>query len=47
VLLQLRASEAASCPRHQTWNEDNTYNLHVTALLQKHFVSACALPSSK
>jgi|LakMenE18May11ns_1017448.scaffolds.fasta_scaffold9947088_3 hypothetical protein len=34
--------EAASCPQHQTWNEDNTYSLHVTALLQKHFVSNSA-----
>ncbi len=26
------------CPRHKTLNEDNTYSLHVTAPLQKHFV---------
>jgi hypothetical protein len=24
-------------------NEDNTYSLHVTPPLRKHFVSACAL----
>ena len=33
------AFEAASCPRNQTLNEDNTFNLHVTPPLCKHFVS--------
>ena len=31
VFLLWCASEAASCPRNQTWNEDKDYNLHVTA----------------
>ena len=39
------AFEAASCPRHKTLNEDNTYSLHVTPPLRKHFVGGwqCAL----
>jgi len=38
VFLQWCASEAASCPRHQTLNEDINFGLHVTAPLKKHFV---------
>jgi hypothetical protein len=45
VFAQWWASEAASCPRNQTLNEDNTLNLHVTPPLRKHFVTASALPS--
>jgi hypothetical protein len=29
------------CPRGQTLNEDNTYSLHVTPPLLKHFVVGC------
>jgi hypothetical protein len=43
VLLQWLASEAASRPRDQTLYEDNTYSLHVTALLQKHFCCGLGL----
>jgi hypothetical protein len=38
VFLQWCASEAASCPRHQTLNEDINFGLHLTAPLKKHFV---------
>jgi hypothetical protein len=30
------------CPRGQTLNEDNTYSLHVTPPLRKHFVAGSA-----
>ena len=45
VFLQWCASEAASCPRHKTLNEDINFGLHLTAPLQKHFV-ACSWDSS-
>ena len=38
VFLQWCASEAASCPRHKTLNEDINFGQHVTAPLKKHFV---------
>ena len=38
MFAQWWAFEAASCPRNQTLNEDNTYSLHVTPPLRKHFV---------
>ena len=43
VFLQWCASEAASCPRHQTLDEDMNFGQHVTAPLKKHFVSNRAL----
>jgi hypothetical protein len=39
VFLQWCASEAASCPRHKTLNEDMNFGLHLTAPLKKHFVA--------
>ena len=41
VFLQWCASEAASCPRHKTLNEDINFGQHLTAPLKKHFV-ACS-----
>jgi hypothetical protein len=41
MFAQWWAFEAASCPRNQTLNEDNTYSLHVTPPLRKHFVGGC------
>ena len=38
VFLLWCASEAASCPRHQTLNEDINFGQHLTAPLKKHFV---------
>ena len=35
VFLQWCASEAASCPRKQTLNEDINFGLHLTAPLKK------------
>ena len=41
VFLQWCASEAASCPRPKTLNEDINFGLHLTAPLKKHFVGSC------
>jgi hypothetical protein len=41
VFAQWCGFEAASCPRHQTLNEDINFGLHVNAPLRKHFV-ACS-----
>ncbi len=41
VFLQWCLSEAASCPRGETLNEDKTLNQLVTAPLQKHTVVGC------